>query len=308
MNAQAFKTLVTRELWEHRSLVWAPVVTAALLVIGTLLSAQGTGSVQIDFDGRESSFFATLSADPNANSQLFGIWTSSLIIPQAFVGFLVIFFYLLDCLYAERKDRSILFWKSLPVSDTATVLSKAATALVAVPLWVWLLSIVTGLLTFAIVALKVAGTPVAPLGNFHPATWIVLQLTLLQNLLIAALWYAPVAAYLLLVSAWAKRAPFLWAVLPPALLALFEEITFGSGYVARFIGHRLSGFFEAVGPGLSVDGDTIDTPAVMHSIRAAYEGLSAASLLASPGLYLGLLIAAALLFAATRLRRWRDDA
>lgn len=60
MNAQAFKTLVTRELWEHRSLVWAPVVTAALLVIGTLLSAQGTGSVQINLDGNDSSFFARL--------------------------------------------------------------------------------------------------------------------------------------------------------------------------------------------------------------------------------------------------------
>ena len=35
--------------------------------------------------------------------------------------------------YDERKDRSVLFWKSLPVSDRDTVLSKAVSALVVAP-------------------------------------------------------------------------------------------------------------------------------------------------------------------------------
>ena len=124
MNAKAFKTLVIRELWEHRSLVWAPVVTAALLVIGTLLSAQGTGSVQINLDGNDSSFFARLSTDPTVNSQLFGIWTSSLIVPQAFVGFLV----MLGCaLVIERQLRAI---GKVGVADIAATLrnSKIASA------------------------------------------------------------------------------------------------------------------------------------------------------------------------------------
>lgn len=308
MNLKSFLTLLKRESWEHRSLVWLPLLTAALIVATALVSTQVAGSIRITLDGGERDFFAALAIDTEAQAQLFSVWMGSLVAPIMLVAAIVLFFYLLDALYAERKDRSILFWKSLPVSDAATVLSKAVTALIAVPLWVWLLSMVTGLLTFVVVALKVAGTPVAPLGNFHFGVWIVLQLTLLQNLVLAALWYAPLAAWLLLVSVWAKRAPFLWAVLPPALLALFEQISFGTSQVFHFIGYRVTGFFEAMGPNLQIEGDAADTASVLQSIREAYEGMSAASLLASPDLYLGLLAAAGLLFAAIRLRRWRDDA
>ena len=306
MNAQAFKTLVTRELWEHRSLVWAPVVTAALLVIGTLLSAQGTGSMQINLDGNDSSFFATLSTDPNVNSQLFGIWTSSLIVPQAFVGLLVIFFYLLDCLYAERKDRSILFWKSLPVSDESTVLSKGLTALIVVPVWVWLLSLVSGLLVFGIVAVKVSGTPLAPLGDFHAAVWLTSQLVLLQNLFLAALWYAPVVGYLLVASAFAPRSPLVWTILPPVLLVTAEKIVFNTSHIAGFISHRLRGFFDHLGGLMTRDGEQLSMPDVVAQIDAAYRGLSAAGILGELVLWLGLPAAAALFWGAARLRRWRD--
>ena len=308
MNPHAFLTLLKRESWEHRSLVWLPLLTAALIVLTALVSTQVAGSVRISLDGGERDFFAALSLDPQAQAQLFGVWMGSLAAPIMLVAAVVLLFYLLDALYAERKDRSILFWKSLPVSDAATVLSKLVTALIAVPLWVWALSLVTGLLTFAMVALKVAGTPMAALGNFHFAAWLVLQLTLLQNLFIAALWYAPLAAWLLLVSVWAKRAPFLWAVLPPGLLVLFEEITFGTSRAAEFIGHRFSGFFDAIGPGLQVEGDVSDTASIFASIREAYEGMSAASLFGTPDLYLGLLGTVAVLWLTIRLRRWRDDA
>jgi len=309
MSLHTFLTLLKRESWEHRSLVWLPLLTAALIVVTALISTQVAGSIRISLDNGERDFFATLSLDPQAQAQLFGVWMGSLVAPIMLVATVVLFFYLLDALYGERKDRSILFWKSLPVSDAATVISKAVTALIAVPIWVWLLSLVAGLLTFVIVAIKVAGTPMAALGNFHFAAWVVLQLTLLQNLLIAALWYAPLAAWLLLVSVWARRAPFLWAVLPPALLALFEEITFGSSQVFKFIGYRLFGFFDAIGPGL-IRGDTeeADTASILQSIRDAYEGMSAAALFGTPDLYLGALAAVALLALTIRLRRWRDDA
>jgi len=309
MSLHTFLTLLKRESWEHRSLVWLPLLTAALIVVTALISTQVAGSIRISLDNGERDFFATLSLDPQAQAQLFGVWMGSLVAPIMLVATVVLFFYLLDALYGERKDRSILFWKSLPVSDAATVISKAVTALIAVPIWVWLLSLVAGLLTFVIVAIKVAGTPMAALGNFHFAAWVVLQLTLLQNLLIAALWYAPLAAWLLLVSVWARRAPFLWAVLPPALLALFEEITFGSSQVFKFIGYRLFGFFDAIGPGL-IRGDTeeADTASILQSIRDAYEGMSAAALFGTPDLYLGALAAVGLLALTIRLRRWRDDA
>ncbi|NDB25158.1 MAG: hypothetical protein EB021_06885, partial [Gammaproteobacteria bacterium] len=196
MNARSFITLLRRETWEHRSLVWVPLVVATLIVVSAILSTNVTNSIEIRVDGEESEFFARLAIDTAKQSQLFAVWMSSLILPLIVVGLTVLFFYLLDALYAERKDRSILFWKSMPVSDTATVLSKAFTALVVVPVWIWLLSLVMGLLVFVVVALKVGGTPLAPLGNFHVGTWFALQATLLLNLLVAALWYAPIAAWL----------------------------------------------------------------------------------------------------------------
>lgn len=310
MKSAVFLTLLKRETWEHRSLVWAPLVTAALIVASALLSttlSRNIGaSVNIDINGEGVDFFQRLALDTDAQAGLFAIWMGSLMLPVLLVGFVVVSFYLLDALYAERKDRSILFWKSMPVSDGATVLSKVFTALIAMPLWVWLLSLVAGLAVFAAVSLKVAGTTFAPLGNFHLLTWIVLQLTLLQNLLIASLWYSPIAAWLLLVSAWSKRSPIIWAVLPPALLALAEQIVFDTGYVARLISHRLSGYFEAIAASVNV-ADNAPAEQVIDSIRGAYESMSAAPLLADPGLYAGLAVAALLLYAAVRLRRWRDD-
>jgi len=307
MNAKSFIMLLRRETWEHRSLVWVPLVVAALIVVSAILSTNVTNSTGIRFDGEDAEFFARLAVDTAKQSQLFAVWMSALILPLLFVGLTVLYFYLLDALYAERKDRSILFWKSMPVSDTATVLSKAVTALVVVPVWIWLLSLAMGLLVFVVVALKVGGTPLAPLGNFHVGTWFALQTTLLLNLLIAALWYAPIAAWLLLVSAWAKRAPFLWAVLPPVLLALFEEIIFDTNHAAQLFIYRLTGFFKS-GFGVGeVDGRG-SAEHIRESIRNASEHLSALPLLGELHLYTGLAVAAVLLYGAIRLRRWRDDA
>ena len=159
----AFLTLIRRELWEHRGLVWAPLLTAALLVVVTFFGSR-VGGVDINFDDDESIFFADLAENPAAQIQLFAVWTSSLMVPQLLVALLVIFFYLLDALYSERKDRSILFWKSLPVSDAATVGAKFMVAAFLMPIWVWALSLVSGLLIFLIVKVIVAATHLAPLG------------------------------------------------------------------------------------------------------------------------------------------------
>ena len=83
------------------------------------------------------------------------------------------------------------------------MLSKACTALVVVPLLVYALSLVVSVLSFAALALKLSGTPYAAIGTWHTGAWLAVQGTLLLNLLVASLWYAPVAAFLLLVSAWA---------------------------------------------------------------------------------------------------------
>jgi ABC-2 type transport system permease protein len=306
MSVPQFFTLVRRELWEYRSLLWVPLAAAVLMWGAAIVSSTLSGGLQIQVDGDDVRFFEQLSTDSLRQSQLFAVWISALLVPLLMIGFIVIFFYLTDSLYAERKDRSILFWKSMPVSDLSTVGSKAFTALVAVPLWIWSLSLLLGLGIFAIIAARYSGTTLDPLTHFHLGVWFTVQGTLLLNILIAVLWYAPIAAYLLTVSVLVNRAPVLWVGLIPMALAFAENAISDTTHILQFIGHRLAGFFEIFAPSLNrPDDDSVDR--TMQTIELAYRELSAASLLADPQLWLGVVVAMGLGWAAARLRRWRDD-
>ena len=280
-TTRPFLTLVRRELWEHGSLIWAPLAMALMIIVVSLVSGMVKGSV--DFDLGEDRPLPELFGDAEKQRGIFTLVMAGLVLPQLLVAFVVVFFYLLDCLFTERRDRSILFWKSLPVSDAKTVLSKLFVALVAVPLWSWALSLVVGLVVFGVLAAQVSGTPAAGLGTWHGVTWLAVQASLLGKLAIGVLWYLPVAGWLLLVSVLAKRAPFLWATLPFLVLSLAERIALGSNVVGALVAQRLFGFREEV------------------SLMSEFP------LLASPGLWIGVAVGAALVYAAIRVRRRSDD-
>ena len=280
-TTRPFLTLVRRELWEHGSLIWAPLAMALMIIVVSLVSGMVKGSVDIDLG--EDRPLPELFGDAEKQRGIFTLVMAGLVLPQLLVAFVVVFFYLLDCLFTERRDRSILFWKSLPVSDAKTVLSKLFVALVAVPLWSWALSLVVGLVVFGVVAAQVSGTPAAGLGTWHGGTWLTVQAAMLGKMAIAALWYLPVAGWLLLVSVLAKRAPFLWATLPFLVLSLAERIALGSNVVGALVAQRLFGFSEEV------------------SLMSEFP------LLASPGLWIGVAVGAALVYAAIRVRRRSDD-
>lgn len=280
-TTRPFLTLVRRELWEHGSLFWAPLAMALTIIVVSLVSAMVKGSVDIDLG--EDRPLPELFGDAEKQRGIFSLVMTGLVLPQLLVAFVVVFFYLLDCLFIERRDRSILFWKSLPVSDTQTVLSKLFVALVAVPLWSWVLSLVVGLVVFGVLAAQVSGTPAAGLGTWHGGTWLTVQAAMLGKMAIAALWYLPVAGWLLLVSVLAKRAPFLWATLPFLVLSLAERITLGSNEVGALVAQRLFGFREEV------------------------SSIGEFPLLASPGLWIGVAVGAALVYAAIRVRQRSDD-
>jgi len=300
-----FMTLVRREFWEHRGLLYAPLAVALILVVFTLIGGgMPRGSVQIHLDGNGAHFVSAMSGAQQR--KFFGIVVAGLMVPQLLVALVVTFFYLLDSLYSERKDRSILFWKSLPVSDAMTVASKAAVALLVVPLIVYALSMVVSLVVFGVLAVKYSGTELAPLLQWHTLDWLALQGVLLLNIGVAALWYAPVAAALLMISAAARRATVLWAVVPPLVLFIVERTTLGTDYVRRFIGYRLTGFFDAMGMGLGRPLQAT-TAEQVERVGALYEKINAAPLLLGVDLWLGVAVAIALLAVAIRLRRWRDD-
>jgi ABC-2 type transport system permease protein len=207
------------------------------------------------------------------------------------VTFFVALFYCLDALYGERRDRSIFFWKSLPVSDTATVLSKASIPIVVVPLFAFALTVATQLVMFVLSSPVIqgsgvtAGTLRSQLSLFHQ--WHILFVHLVTG---HGLRYAPIYAYLLLVSAWARRAPFLWATLPLVAVGGAEKIAFNTSYLVAMLGIAGDPSVHASHSGMNMD---------------AMTPFTLTQLVSSPGLWIGLLVAAAFLAGAIRLRRHR---
>jgi ABC-2 type transport system permease protein len=206
-------------------------------------------------------------------------------------GFIVGIFYSLDALYGERRDRSILFWKSLPVSDLTTVLSKATVGVVILPLLSFVITVATQLimLLLSTAVVRASGLDVATL--WAKVALLQTSLMLLYHLVtVHILWYAPIYGWLLLVSAWARRAPFLWAVLPPFAIAALEKIGFNSVHFAALLQSRFEGGAESV-------------PMIGNLPIDPMTHLTPGRFLSSPGLWLGLVITAGFLATAVRMRR-----
>lgn len=292
----ALHVLVRREFWEHRALWVAPLVVAVLL-----LAAVTFGHVGVELP--EGAVVGRLN--PEQKTALFAL-IRAIAIPLYLVMLIVVFFYLLDCLYAERKDRSILFWKSLPVADSTTVLAKLIVALLVVPLGVYLLALVTDLVFSGILALRLGGLAEHTL-MWDFGLWLQVQGLMLVALLLAVLWYAPIAAYLLLVSAWARRNVFLWAVLPPILALYVEEIATNTDYLKDFFGYRLVGVWEELGFGRAIGAIESTLKSGGAPSTAGMDAFSAGSVLASVELWAGVIVAAAIVWGAARIRRYRDD-
>jgi ABC-2 type transport system permease protein len=292
-------TLVRREFWEHRSLWITPLATAAILIVlAALGGSMDTGpGVQININGQERAFLDQLT--PERRSKVFGLIVGGLLLPQLIAMLVVLSIYTLDCLYAERRDRSILFWKSLPVSDGQTVLSKFLTAIAAVPLLVYVVSLVTSVLCLGVLLTRFFGTPFQALAQWDMSTWLHMQAILLADTFVAALWYAPLVAALMLASAWARRSAYMWVTFVPLVAIFVERRSLGTSYIAHFLAYRTGGFFQAIGMSLRHPGAS--------EIASAYERLDATRLLMNPDLWLGLVAAAAILYATVRIRRYRDD-
>jgi ABC-2 type transport system permease protein len=210
------------------------------------------------------------------------------------VAFLVSIFYSLDALYGERRERSILFWKSLPVSDLTVVLSKASIPLLVMPVVAFAITFVTEtiMLLLSSVVLLASGLSVATLWSSLGLYQVMFGL-LYHLVTVHMLWYAPVYAWLLLISAWSRRMPFLWAALPPLAIGIFERVAFHSTFFVQFLEDRVGGGAEAVD---KMQGNFPISPS-MHFTFGHF--------LATPGLWLGLAFAAGCLFLAARVRRNR---
>ena len=305
--------LIRREVWENRSLWIAPLVVAGVILIiaafggvhvgrGDNVSLGWSNDVpEMSAHDRENIRNAMSAATIEHKELIYAITLSTFTAVQLFTMVFVLFFYLLDSLLAERKDRSILFWKSLPVSDTQVVLSKLLTAAIVVPLFVLVVSSALQVLFALVWSARFSGTGLGDaLMAWHGPTWLKLQASFVMFLAAGVLWYLPIIAYLMLVSVWARRNAFLWAVLPPVAILAIEGLILQSNNFGQFLGHRFIGAFELmeknIPPGR--DDDMLSLADVVNVLSGVFT---------SPETWIGLLVAAAMIFGVIRIRRLRDD-
>ena len=273
---------VRRELWENRSLTIAPLVVAAVVLFGSFI---GTFGLPERVRAAEASKQAGGMMTPYSMAPA----------PIMFATLIIAFFYCVDALYSERRDRSMLFWKSLPVSDATTVLAKILVPLVVLPA----IAIVLSVIVQAI--LMVLGTPIFLAHGMSP-TLLWREFDVVQDRVImiyglgaTVLWYSPLYAWLLLVSAWARRAPMIWVILPPMAVAALERMALGTSHFGNFIKYRLWGAMTAA-----------FVPEASNGNVNELSDLDPVQFLSSPGLWSGLLFAGLFLVAAVRLRRNRE--
>jgi ABC-2 type transport system permease protein len=279
---RAFYWSVRRELWENRSIYLAPLAVAAVALFGFSISAiAGIWEKSFRLDSAHASEAVTQPYDIAA-----GLMMLTCIIVSVF--------YCLDALHSERRDRSILFWKSLPVSDLTTVLAKVSIPLVVLPLLTFAIIVAMQGIMLLLNSLLLLGN-----GQSVAALWTKLSffrmslLTLYHILTAHALWPLPVYCWLLLVSGWARRATFLWAALPLVAIGGVELIVFRTEHFAALVGSRLIGAAPA-----------FDSPDNMFP-SGPMTHIAAGTFLSSSGLWIGLVVSAAFLAAAVRLRRYQ---
>ena len=269
---------IRRELWEYRSIYVAPLAAAAIFLFGFLIALP-----------HHMHGVKTLDQAHKVLDTPYEL-AAGLIMGTAFI---VGIFYSLDALYGERRDRSILFWKSLPVSDLTTVLSKLTIPLIILPLLSFAIAVATQFVMLLLSSVVLLGGGLNVGALWARMSFFHMSLMLLYHIVtVHGLWYAPLYGWLLLVSAWAPRAPFIWAFLPPFVIWGLEKIVFQTSHFLAMLQYRLTG----PEPSSAAPHGT-----VMEIISA----LTLAQFLTTPGLWLGVIIAAAFLFAAVRLRRYR---
>ena len=217
--------LVKREYWENKGAFrTTPLVLGGIYIVLSLMFLITFSHFDNEFQSLKELFRFIEQQDTVMRSNIIYAVTIS-VIPSLFTLVLafVVFFYLLGSLYDDRKDRSILFWKSLPASDTLTLASKLLAAMVLAPVIFWAIYVLTHIILMAIFSIVVLSLGENPwtlflgLGNPFKGWGMVLMSYLAQSI-----WALPLYGWLMLVSAFAPRIPLLFAILPPVVIAVLQ--------------------------------------------------------------------------------------
>ncbi len=321
--ARKFGWLLRREFWENRGgFFWAPVIAGLVICVLSLLGAVA-GSLHLSGMDKPRNMNVSMSDGEFAQQMGFigdGGLLSGVGIVGVVLGF-VVFFYCLGALYDDRRDRSILFWKSLPVSDWLTVVSKLVWALVLAPMLAILIGLCIGvcLLLISALTMKLNGLPGgwSMIWHSHP---IQVTLNAISIVPVYAAWSLPTVGWLMLCSAFARSKPFLWAVLVPILgatllswMGALPGISMPHGTIWYVLGYR---GLLSIAPGtwyidstligrLAASANNIDSPSDLMRVIDLSRGWH---IFAGADVWIGMAAGAAMIALAIWLRRRRDDA
>jgi len=228
-----------------------------------------------------------------------------------FVMPFIAFFYLIDTLYAERKERHILFWKSLPTTDAETVIAKVLTASLVIP-FCFAVFMFASYLMFLLIGGFELPKEVSVLSLiWKPAPILKMFLTSLYALLIMSLWFLPFTGWFLLSGSLIKRIhPFIVALVTPLVLMIFEGIFFQTSYLSDWVSERLVNWMPASFDGIKegsdfdfkIDGETFETGNVKP-----WTYIAPLKFLSNVNFWIGALIGSAFIAGAIYIRRFRDD-
>jgi len=216
--------LIRREYWENKgALRTTPLVIGGIYIAFLLMSIFTTAHFDNEMYTFKEAVRLLASQSPEFRATHgYEVMLGSSLFFTVVLAF-VVFFYLLGALYDDRKDRSILFWKSLPASDTLTIASKLLTAMIVAPFIFWAVFVLTQIVMAGIASIMVLSVGENPwtlfLSVVNPLkAWAML----LASYLASSIWFLPIYGWLLLVSAFAPRIPLLFALLPPVIFAILQ--------------------------------------------------------------------------------------
>jgi len=297
--------LVRREIWEHRSLYITPAVVGLIMVL-TLLTAFVFASgyqeiVDIGIVGAQS-----LASEAHRRAALLGVLLGNTAPFLVASGILTVF-YCLDCLYAERKNKSILFWRSLPITDAETVISKFLTAALAIPLIAFAVVVVTHILILLLTGIFISiegGSSMLLVWQSAPLfdAWT----GMLIIMILLPIWFSPFIGWLLFVSAWTKRSPLLMAFLPLILVPTLEYWLFRT----HLIGDAIQSRFTQLPIFKNIDVRTLfDEEKFIANVDAVslIGYIDIGAFLSSPQMWVGIVVCGLFMTGAIYVRRYRDD-
>lgn len=300
-----YVALLKRETWEHRSIYVTPLAIASIVTLGTLAMLMFAGGFAKELD--VAIFGATnIAGDAERKVALTGFFvgTSWVFLLAAMV---LTVFYTLDSLYAERKDKSILFWRSLPITDAEAVIAKLITAVVVIPLVTVAAVIATHIVNLVVTSIWVS-VKGADAGHLIWGSVPLLDnwLAALIVTLASAIWMSPFVGWFLFVSAYTKRSPLLMAFMPLVVIPLLELIFLRSSVFAEAVFTRrgMIPLFRGMDMEAFFDEETLHVNEEVVSLLAH---LDVVQFLTSPSMWAGLVVCAVFVTAAIYVRRYRDE-